>query len=338
MKTELINQNDIEGMKRAGRLIKEGKLVAFPTETVYGLGANALDAEASKKIYEAKGRPSDNPLIVHLAKAEDAEKYCYTTELFYKLANRFMPGPLTVVLKKKDIIPDTITARNDTVAIRIPSCKAARDLIRYSECPIAAPSANISGKPSPTSARHVINDLDGKIDAVIIGEDSDIGLESTIVLPEDNHLTVLRPGGITYEDLLTVCDDVRLSKAVTEKFESASGPIAPGMKYKHYAPKQKVYIVDSTSDKFYAFLKDKSNCGVLCFDEDMPQITQENKLSLGSECDSSAQAHKLFSALRLFDSLNNIDTVYARMPSKEGIGLAVFNRLIKAAGFDIITL
>ncbi|MBE6631720.1 MAG: threonylcarbamoyl-AMP synthase [Ruminococcaceae bacterium] len=338
MKTELIDQNDITEMSKAGEMIREGKLVAFPTETVYGLGCNALDPFAAKKIYEAKGRPSDNPLIVHLADPYDAEKYCHTTEMYYKLADAFMPGPLTVVLKKKDIIPDEITAGKDTVAIRVPSCRAARELIALSERPIAAPSANISGKPSPTAAKHVIDDLYGKIDAIVVGDDSDIGLESTIVFPDDSGVTILRPGGITYEQLAAVCGCVSLSKAVTEKFESSSGPVAPGMKYKHYAPREKVYIVDSDDGKFYSFLKDKENCGVLCFEEDLPYIGQMCKLSFGSRYDQNTQAHKLFSVLRSFDSREDIDIIYARMPSKEGIGLAVFNRLIKAAGFDIISI
>ena len=337
MKTVLTSEKDIE---KAAEIIRNGGLVAFPTETVYGLGANALDGEAAKKIYAAKGRPSDNPLIVHLAQASDAEKYAYTSPLYYKLADSFMPGPITVILPKKDIVPKSVTGGLDTVAVRVPVNETARNLIKCAGVPICAPSANTSGKPSPTCADHVMHDLDGKIDMVIDGGVCDIGLESTIVkINSDNSLTLCRPGAITLEMLHKVCADVKTDRAIEEKADADIPPIAPGMKYRHYAPEIPVIIIDGNHEcarKYILEHAEKQKCGALIYNEDIPYFQNIPYHVIGSIDDMSGAAHELFDALRAFDERKDISLIYAFMPDKSGIGLAVFNRLIKAAGFKII--
>ncbi len=327
--------------KRAGKILREGGLVAFPTETVYGLGGNALDPDAARKIYAAKGRPSDNPLIVHLASTEDAAEYCQTSELFYKLAEKFMPGPITVVMKKRDIIPITVTGGLDTVAIRVPADKNARALISAAGVPIAAPSANLSGKPSPTCAEHVIEDMRGRIDMIIDGGESEIGLESTIVKLDGESLTLLRPGGITIEMLYEVCPDLKLDKAVMGKLAEGERPQAPGMKYRHYAPDTRIVIVDSDDSDFYSFIEARSKeekLGVLVFEDEAEGLSALpiEVISLG-EHSLASQAHSLFSKLRETDNYG-CDVFYVKMPRRDGIGLAVYNRMIKAAAHEIITL
>ncbi len=319
----------------AAEIIKNGGLVAFPTETVYGLGASALDGKAAEKIYRAKGRPSDNPLIVHLAFPWEAQRYCLTNRLFYRLAEAFMPGPLTVIMPKRKCIPDSVTGGLDTVGIRIPSHPAAHDLIDLCGVPVAAPSANISGRPSPTAFEHVLNDLDGRVDAVIDGGESLYGVESTIVKLTDGEDTVrlLRPGAITVEMLGLVCPDVTVDPAVTGKYDGV--PLAPGMKYRHYAPSQPLTLLDGEDEKVYGFLRGRE-CGVICFDEDLPFVPSAAAVSCGSRDDPLRQAHRLFSCLRFFDGRDDVKEIYARMPSREGVGLAVFNRLAKASGFNVI--
>ena len=333
-RTEFLSAENNENIKRAAEIIKNGGLVAFPTETVYGLGANALDPEAARKIYAAKGRPSDNPLIIHIAEPEDAEKYAYTSELYYKIAERFMPGPITVILPKRPCIPDTVTGGLNTVAIRVPADFYASKLISYAGVPIAAPSANISGRPSATLARHCLADFDGRIDAILDGGECTFGLESTIVKPtSDGKLRLLRPGAVTPDDLRCICNDIEIDPAVLNKFSGT--PEAPGMKYRHYAPSAPVIILDGADEQVYKFLSDKSDCGILCYSEDMPRVSGKKVLSMGSRYSPAEQAHMLFACLRNFDE---VPVIYARMPSKNGIGLAVFNRLIKAAGYEIISI
>lgn len=339
MNTLKIKYDGETSLAPAAEIIRNGGIVAFPTETVYGLGGNALNPDAAKKIYTAKGRPSDNPLIVHLADYHDAEKYCITGDAYYRIADAFMPGPITVILPKREMIPDSVTGGLDTVGIRVPSHPVANRLIRLSGVPIAAPSANISGKPSPTRYEHIKHDLDGRVDALIDGGDCDFGVESTIIKLNGNEILLLRPGAVTVEMLSLFCDKVTIDKAVTEKFDGA--PMAPGMKYRHYAPDCPLTVVDSTDDKFYRFISERDGIekiAVICFDEDMPQISCPNKVSCGPENDQLKQAQTLFSCLRSFDGADGINMIYARMPSKAGIGLAVFNRLIKAAGFHVVKL
>ena len=334
METKIIRYNGAESLKPAAEIIKRGGIVAFPTETVYGLGGNALDPDAARKIYEAKGRPSDNPLIVHLSSYENAGIYAHTTKEFYDIAEAFMPGPITVILKKRQFIPDSVTGGLDSVGIRVPANQIARELIELSGVPIAAPSANLSGKPSPTSFEHVYNDLNGRVDAIIDGGRCDFGVESTIIKIDDKQMKLLRPGAVTLEMLSLFSDNIYVDKAVTERFDGV--PLAPGMKYRHYAPERPLIVLDGTDDEVYHFLTDKQNCAVICFDNDVKHINAKNVISCGPSDDSLVQARRLFECLRAVDKIENIDTIYARMPSKVGIGLAVFNRLIKAAGYSVI--
>ena len=336
MKTSIVYNPTEKDIERAAEIIRNGGIVAFPTETVYGLGADATNPSGAEKIFKAKGRPSDNPLIVHLADASDAGKYGYVSDLFQKLAERFMPGPLTVIVPKKEIIPDSVTAGLDTVGLRVPSNKIAHSFIEACGTPIAAPSANLSGLPSTTTAEHVITDLAGKVDMILCGEPSEIGVESTVIKITDNSVVILRPGYITKEMLSEVCGNVTVSPAVTEEFKGI--PESPGMKYKHYSPNADVYVVEGTEDEISKYLSDKKNCGLILFDDDRIRVNEDITVKyIGSYDDKLSQAHNLFKILREFDDAG-VSTVYARCPSKDGIGLAVYNRLIRAAAFKIINL
>ena len=326
-----------ETIKQAAGIIKRGGLVVFPTETVYGLGGNALDSEAASKIYAAKGRPSDNPLIIHVADPSDAEKYCETNEVYYRLAAAFMPGPLTVILPKKEEIPFSVTGGLSTVAVRCPSNETARALIVESGVPIAAPSANLSGKPSPTCAEYVIEDMNGRVDMIIDGGECDIGLESTIVKIEDDALILLRPGGITCDALLCVCENVKVAEAVTESLGANEKPLSPGMKYRHYAPTSPFVLIDGTDEDKLAFLINaikKESCAVLCYEEELPFLGGVNTISIGKRGDLDRQARTLFSSLRAADKLG-VDIIYGHLPPMEGLGLALYNRMIRAAAHTI---
>ena len=329
-------------IEKAGRLIANGGLVVFPTETVYGLGANALDATAAQRIYAAKGRPSDNPLIIHIFEPHDAEKYAYTNDTYYALAKAFMPGPLTVVLKKKDIIPYSVTGGLETVAIRCPSHPVARELIRECGVPIAAPSANISGKPSPTSAEHVIFDLDGKVDMIIDGGECDIGLESTIVsINDDGTLTLLRPGGITYDALTCVCEKIIIPESIEHSLKENERPLSPGMKYKHYAPSSPLVLLDGEEDAVEKFLMEeekKNKIAILCYDEERKLYKDAILIPVGKRDDISSHAKTLFAALRETDKYKGVTTVYAHLPKKQGLGLALYNRMIRAAAHTVLKL
>jgi L-threonylcarbamoyladenylate synthase len=322
----------------AADIIKRGGLVAFPTETVYGLGADATDADAANKIYAAKGRPSDNPLIIHVASPEDADRYAYTDELYYALAKAFMPGPLTVIMKKKDTVPSSVTGGLDTVAVRCPAHPIASELIRECGVAIAAPSANLSGSPSPTCAEHVISDLDGIIDGIISGGECEIGLESTIVKIDGDSLTLLRPGAITADALRCVCDNVKIAPAVTEALAENERPLSPGMKYRHYAPSVPLILLKGDSDKVMTFLHNAQNaekCAVLCYHEELEDLRSERLIDIGASDDLATQAQRLFAALRHADELD-CDVIYAHLPPKEGIGLALYNRLIRAAAHTVL--
>ncbi len=333
-------------LTEAAEILREGGLAAFPTETVYGLGGNALDESASHRIYAAKGRPSDNPLIVHIAKPSDAEQYAVTGELYGKLAKAFMPGPLTVVLPKRENIPYSVTGGLDTVGIRCPGHPVARELIRLAGIPIAAPSANISGRPSPTAARHCIDDLYSRVDCIIDGGDSEVGLESTIVKIEGEALTVLRPGAITPEMLREICPSVSIDEGVLDKLPDGIAPQAPGMKYRHYAPRAKVYLIrsaggDDFDKRVISFLQEKlaesPDIGILCFDEYAPYLDGKNVLTFGRKDDEAAHSHMLFDRLRHFDA-TDADAIYATAGSTKGIGLALYNRMLKASGYTVLII
>lgn len=333
-----LDENSIDILEEAGKLIRDGSLVAFPTETVYGLGADALNARACASIFEAKGRPSDNPLIVHVNEPNDAEKIAYTTPLYYELAKRFMPGPLTIILPKKEIIPSEVTAGLNTVAIRCPENKIARALIKASKTPIAAPSANASGRPSPTTAKHVYNDLNGKIPMILDGGASEFGVESTVISIDKDKIVILRPGSITPKMLEDVSKNIEIASAVKEELKAGEKPLSPGMKYKHYAPRASLYLIDDRYINFVDFTKNKQeteNCAVMCYDEEIPYLNERCLLPVGKKQDIKKQTHKLFDLLRQADDLK-VDTVYAHLPSDDGESLAIYNRLIRACAHRVI--
>lgn len=349
MKTRVlsINPNSFSDseLQDAGKLILEGKLVAFPTETVYGLGANALDSSACDSIFEAKMRPHDNPLIVHVLSPSDFEIYAHTEDqpLLFELARRFMPGPLTVILPKKSIIPDSVTVGLDTVALRCPSHPVARALIRASGCPIAAPSANLSGRPSPTNAKHVFEDMNERIPMILDSGASEVGLESTVVALKGDTIHLLRPGFVTLEDLKEVSEKVIVSSAVLSSLKEGEKAESPGMKYRHYAPKAPVTMVEGEDEKVLAFFREKldEGCGILCYEEDLSLLKcdgcSDRLVPFGSKDDLLSQASSLFDALRSFDSLS-VPQIFARSTSKDELGLAISNRLLRACAFDRIQL
>lgn len=325
-------------LKAASDLLNKGNLVAIPTETVYGLGANALDKDACLNIFKAKGRPSDNPLIVHIANPSDAEKIAYTNSLYYQLASRFMPGPLTVILPKKDIIPNEVTAGLDSVAIRCPVHPVAKELIKIAGIPIAAPSANTSGKPSPTTAQHVYDDMNGKIPLIIDGGECDVGVESTVIKITENEIVLLRPGAVTVEMLKEVCENVSIAGAVKEELGKGETPLSPGMKYKHYAPQANLYLVDDKYINFITLAKEKQkseNCAIMCYDEEIALLENKNLLPVGKKDDIKNQTKKLFILLREADKLG-VDTVYAHLPDDEGESLAIYNRMIRACAHRVL--
>ena len=337
MDTFLLNDSENDLLK-AAELIKNGSVVGLPTETVYGLGADAANEEAVRAIFAAKGRPADNPLIVHLADFSDAVKYTSAIpQLAYKLADRFCPGPLTMVLPKNDRIPMVTSGGLDTVGIRIPSHPVMHRIIELSGCPIAAPSANTSGYPSPTTAGHVMRDMQGKIAAIVDGGQSDFGVESTVIsFDSEDTVRILRPGAVTREMLLEVCGDVIIDPAILHEVEEGAKVASPGMKYKHYSPKADIIMVESNLDEFLNVVEKNYGEDVyaLIFDGDTDSCPYRH-MTYGS--DSSQQAHLLFQRLRELDEAG-AKKVYVRAPSPEGIGLAVYNRLIRAAGFEVIRI
>lgn len=334
MDTKILSTSEYD-IALAGKILSQGGLVAFPTETVYGLGANALDENAVKNIYKAKGRPSDNPLIVHIADKKDiADLVEEITPKAQALIDAFFPAPLTIILKKSEKIGSVVSGGLDTVAVRMPQSKVARDVIRASGCPIAAPSANTSGLPSPTRAKYVLDDMMGKIDAIIDGGDCEFGVESTVITLAGEKPVLLRPGAVTKEMIENVIGEIDIASAVLEEIGEGETAASPGMKYKHYAPKAKVVIVNADKKAYENFVNSKKNAFALCFEDDDVTIP---KITFGKEDDDLTQAHQLFDALRELDNLG-AKKVYARIPSKQGVGMAVYNRLIRSAGFDIIDL
>ncbi len=337
MNTQLLGPNEIE---KAAVILRSGGLVGIPTETVYGLGANGLNPLAVQNIFQAKGRPQDNPLILHIPDASWLEAYCQEIPpSAWRLAERFWPGPLTMILRRKPVVPDAVTAGLDTVGMRCPAHAMCRAIIRTAGTPVAAPSGNTSGKPSPTTAQHMLDDMEGKIDAVLDGGSCQVGVESTIVDLTCQPPRLLRPGGVPLEELRDVLGEIELDPAVTRPMKEGETPRAPGMKYRHYAPKAPVtvvkgeparsaqYILDHISDSYWE--------GVICFNEFAHWFENHPVEALGGTLDSFEHARRLFRALRAMDG-NGVKHIWAQCPGTGGMGLAVVNRLSKAAGFHII--
>lgn len=328
-----------ENIEHVASLLNNGEVVGMPTETVYGLAANAYDENAVEKIFKAKGRPQDNPLIVHIHSLDMLKDLvAEVPAIAYQLADKFWPGPLTMIFQKSENVPLAVTAGLSTVAVRFPSNKVANALIKKAGIPLAAPSANLSGSPSPTTANHVYNDLDGRIPAILDGGACEFGLESTVILLHKDKVTLLRPGSVTIEMLRSVVPQVEVADGVLHEVAEDEEVASPGMKHTHYSPRANVCIIDSDFQRFEKFIKEHQdeNIGAMVFDGedkklDVPCVT------FGEESDSIIQAKLLFSALRAIDDLG-VDRIYARMPDKNGIGLAIYNRLLRAAGFEVISL
>ena len=338
MNTQLLSALDAKTPAIAAGLIRQGELVAIPTETVYGLGADGLNEAAVAKIFEAKGRPQDNPLILHIWDAKQMEQFCHDIpKAAYDLAKAFWPGPLTMVLPAREIVPKRTTGGLSTVALRCPDNTVTRQIIRLSGVPIAAPSANLSGKPSTTTAQHVLHDHDGKIAAVVDGGPCRVGVESTIVDLTEDRPRLLRPGGITPEQLVSVLGDLVVDKAVTAQIDKDAVVKAPGMKYRHYAPAEPVVIVAGSREKAAAYIHRHFTPGdrVLCFEEELPLYADCSPLAYGQEADAATLSAGLFAALRELDD-PRIHQVYARCPVGGGVAYAVQNRLKKAAAFHIV--
>ena len=331
LNTKLLSDTT-ENIELAAKLIAEGKLVAFPTETVYGLGADALNAEAVGKVYAAKGRPSDNPMIVHIAsKADFARLTPYITEDMEKLMEAFWPGPLTMVVPRKPLIPDTTTGGLNTVGIRMPDHLVALELISKSGCPIAAPSANLSGKPSPTTAQHVVDDLDGRVDAILCSHDCQVGIESTVIDMTGERPMILRPGIITkkdFEEVLgkVVLMDPTLNQRPEDRGDAEFAPKSPGMKYKHYAPNAPMLVFEGDPDEV--------RCAII--EEKILRESRGEKVAamLFDETDERAAAQKFFAQLREADKAN-VDVILAAAMPEKGIGFSVMNRMLKSAGYNI---
>ncbi|MBO5929162.1 MAG: threonylcarbamoyl-AMP synthase [Clostridia bacterium] len=338
MRTEYLSSAPSD-LQRAADLLKAGELVAIPTETVYGLAADALNGEAVAAIFAAKGRPADNPLIVHIAAVSEWERLVsHIPPQALALAEAFWPGPLTMILPKTDLIPNEVSAGLSTVAVRMPSHPIARELIALSGCPLAAPSANRSGIPSPTEAKRVAEDMDGRIAAVVDGGTCDVGVESTVIDLSTTPPRLLRPGAVTVEMLTAVIGEIAVDDAVVQPLKSGRAAASPGMKYKHYAPKAKVILVKGDKNAFVDYVNAHAADGVaaLCFDGEetglcIPYFTY------GARDDHAAQAHHVFEVLRRLDE-QHVRIAYTACPSQDGVGLAVYNRLLRAAGFEVIVL
>ena len=339
MKTRVFYpENGEDEIREAARILRRGGLLGIPTETVYGLGANALDEEAVGHIFEAKGRPQDNPLILHVPDASWLERYCREVpEVAYLLAEKFWPGPLTMILPGKDIVPGRTTGGLSTVGVRCPDHAVTRAIIREAGVPVAAPSGNTSGRPSPTSASDMLEDMDGKIDGIVDGGACRVGVESTIIDLTVSPPQLLRPGGLPLEELRQVLGEVTVDKAVTQQVTEGLRPRAPGMKYRHYAPHAPVTVVTGAPHRSAAYIQAvlREGEGVICFEEFRERFAGRVRQCLGSAGDTAQQAHRVFDALRRFDS-TEVTHIYAQCPDDSGLGLAVGNRLKKAAGFHIV--
>ncbi len=337
MNTKRLKPKDME---EAAGIISSGGLLGIPTETVYGLGANGLDPKAVKAIFAAKGRPQDNPLILHIPSSDWLERYCHPVPpVAYELADRFWPGPLTMILPRRSLVPDETTAGLNTVGMRCPDCAVTRQVISLAGVPIAAPSGNSSGRPSPTTAQAMLEDMDGKIDAILDDGPCSVGVESTIIDLTVQPPRLLRPGGVTLEELEEVLGETEVDEAVRRLMAPGEKPKAPGMKYRHYAPKAPVTVVKGDPEETAGYIVDRmgEKSGIICFDEYKGCFQGHPVETLGPAADQAAQARHIFEALRSFDRLDVTD-IWAQSPADTGLGLAVTNRLNKAAGFHIIDL
>lgn len=329
----------LDALARAAGILRNGGLCAIPTETVYGLAADACNPQAVANIFRAKGRPQDNPLIVHICDMEMLGPLVrQVPETARKLAKAFWPGPLTMILEKTERVPDIVSAGLPTVAVRMPGDPVAREIIRLCGRPLAAPSANTSGLPSPTSAAAVAEDMDGKIDAIVMGDDCAVGVESTVLTLVTDPPRLLRPGGVTAEMLRAVIGPLAIDRAVFASPDPGEKVASPGMKYKHYAPKARLTMVEGSAAQYIAFVNKQARTGAfaLCFAEDLPQITVP-AVAYGKRSDPATQAHGLFAALRELDA-RGCRLCYAAAPAKDGISMAVYNRLIRACAFEVMVL
>lgn len=325
-------------IKTAADLLKKGQVVGIPTETVYGLAANAFDEKAVAEIFKAKGRPSDNPLIVHISSFEMLDGLVkQIPELAKKCAERFWPGPLTMIMPKSDRIPDITSGGLDTVGIRMPSDKTARAIINTCGLPLAAPSANLSGSPSPTTAQHVFNDMNGRIPCIIDGGFSSVGVESTVISFEGEFIRLLRPGFISVEDLKEITENVLIDNGVLNMLEENAVVASPGMKYKHYSPKADITIIRGSLEQYRKFIESQNNPKIVCMTFSNDDVAGLDVQSISYGETDEKQAHLLFDVLRELDDMG-AEKVYARCPNKTGVGLAVYNRLLRAAGFQVIKL
>ena len=331
-------ETDKNAIEEAAAILRRGGLLGIPTETVYGLGADGLNEDAVRRIFLAKGRPQDNPLILHVPDAGWLERCC--TDIppaAYALAERFWPGPLTMILPRRDCVPLRTTGGLDTVGVRCPDHPVTRAIIAAADTPVAAPSGNTSGRPSPTCARHMMEDMMGKIDGIVDGGDCAVGVESTIIDLTVQPPRLLRPGGLPLEELEAVLGEVAVDKAVRQRLGDGEKAKAPGMKYRHYAPRAAVTVVTGTPHRSAAYIREHlpAGAGVICFDEYAPLFAGHIVHRLGSQEDKLAQAQHVFNALRTFDD-TDVTAIFAQCPDESGLGLAVGNRLKKAAGFHTV--
>jgi L-threonylcarbamoyladenylate synthase len=328
---------DDDAIRDGARLLREGALVAFPTETVYGLGANALNRNAVLSIFKAKDRPCDNPLIVHIARQEDAEELCHVTDRATLLMRAFWPGPLTLLLKKKPYIPDIVTAGLDSVAVRMPSHPVAAALILAGGVPVAAPSANRSGRPSPTTAQHVMQDLNGRIPLILDGGPSNVGVESTVLDLTAGVPRILRPGGITREQIAGMIGNTEVDSAVMRPLDPDEPALSPGMRHRHYAPRGHLTLVKGSREAAAATIRAlyaaQTNACVIAHTDNLPLYNGLRVVDMGR--DASTAAHNLFAILRQLDDLA-VAHIFAESLPEDGMGLAVMNRLARAAAFDIV--
>lgn len=339
MKTILFHpERDADAIPQAAAILRRGGLLGIPTETVYGLGADALNETAVRHIFEAKGRPQDNPLILHISEPRELENICHDIpDAAWVLAGHFWPGPLTMVLPVRDCVPKRTTAGLDTVAVRCPKTSATRELIRLAGVPVAAPSANRSGKPSTTTAAHVLHDMDGRIDAILDGGACEVGVESTIVDLTGERPRLLRPGGVTPEELKALLGELDIDRAVLGQIANDAVVRAPGMKYKHYAPSAEVVIVSGSSEDAARYVHRHFEAGdaVLCFEEELPLYEDCDPMAYGRLDTPQTLSAGLFAALRDLDR-PDIRMIFARCPEGGGLAYAIGNRLKKAAGFHIV--